>query len=674
MLGRETVLRKTMLDECKGEKFFEVLAVFSNAVLKKMLSSRRTKPRDRVVARTLATATTLSPDRQASLLPLAIAHKAALVNVLQKKNEKRQKYAGFQAVLDEKAAAISHKIKQSKATPRTQKFAVPEREAVTIKKQMADNWIGDQMWLEVLLYGDGVQVEDAFLGLDFADVMTLVERGHKLEAAAPQVGLLEHLQLRVQEQQSRLRKWQRFHETLKKEEPRSATQGHEQKEAPRNIVFDDHLKLQLPSSKLPTDQKTGEQPLRVEYHDILADLDAELSTLSQATYNKSAAVPMLRKVASRPDIPHKNSRPDLLRKQSSQSFGEKSTNPVSRLKRQISQLGSARQQRKPPATSPLDSESTLVGQDSNASERRIQEVPKTLSVYVRHTDDVVMTKDDTPGPARVEHQQPAKPSAPVPALFASDPPVLEPPSLRTEDALAEQIISSIGDATPSPAKRKPQPSLLERTRRSMAPQTSISPISESPTLNLPESSDSEPDLPSEPSPRTDYHAASLLERTRLSMAAMSLKPPASNDRKDQRKSRSRESLFPVNQFDTPRTRKSFQALEQERDSGDSTPKEVLFSDDVEYEHVFKSRPRVAHSPIFSPTQENFDSAMSDGAIDGLGPSAYDGDDDGFDEGVTGVDLADVDADEEDEDGFTQTWENSPSRRVAGGARTRGLGR
>ncbi len=32
VLGRDTVLRKTMLDECKGDRLEEVLAVFSIAV------------------------------------------------------------------------------------------------------------------------------------------------------------------------------------------------------------------------------------------------------------------------------------------------------------------------------------------------------------------------------------------------------------------------------------------------------------------------------------------------------------------------------------------------------------------------------------------------------------------------------------------------------------------
>jgi hypothetical protein len=148
---------------------------------------------------------------------------------------------------------------------------------------------------------------------------------------------------------------------------------------------------------------------------------------------------------------------------------------------------------------------------------------------------------------------------------------------------------------------------------------------------------------------------------------MSLNPRPPQPKKEKRKSSSRQSLFPINQFDTPRTRKSIQAIEEAR-SGNRTPQEVLFSDDIDYEHVFKSRPRVAHSPIFFPPQveggdENDLGLEADGDISGLGIGDYDEE---FDEGVTGVDLADVEAD--DEDGFTQAWDNSPSRRAVGASR------
>jgi hypothetical protein len=188
-------------------------------------------------------------------------------------------------------------------------------------------------------------------------------------------------------------------------------------------------------------------------------------------------------------------------------------------------------------------------------------------------------------------------------------------------------------------------SLIERTRMSMARTTSFEPVPESP---LPDPSPQLPE-PSTVEPEPDRRAT-LLERTRLSMMAMQSKPRmsmAAREKKEKRKSR--QSLFPVNQFDTPRTRKSFELIEESISKDpERTPKEVLFSDEIDYDRVFKSRPRIATSPIFSPPQmENEEEYGSDNDVDG----------------VTGIDLGDVDQDD-DEDGFTKTWADSPSRRTA----------
>jgi hypothetical protein len=107
-----------MLDECKGEKFYEILAIFSNAALKKVLGARQRSVRDEAIARKIAVTPTLSAGQQQSLLPLAIAHKAALVNVLRRKEQKRRRYLEFEALLDRKTEDINRRIRKSKDTPR----------------------------------------------------------------------------------------------------------------------------------------------------------------------------------------------------------------------------------------------------------------------------------------------------------------------------------------------------------------------------------------------------------------------------------------------------------------------------------------------------------------------------------------------------------------------------
>ncbi|MBE7180268.1 MAG: hypothetical protein INR71_03505, partial [Terriglobus roseus] len=122
--------------------------------------------------------------------------------------------------------------------------------------------------------------------------------------------------------------------------------------------------------------------------------------------------------------------------------------------------------------------------------------------------------------------------------------------------------------------------------------------------------------------------ASLLDRTRQSM---SLRPPGDAPSQRPRKSAAvkaakRTSLFPVNPFETPRTKKrdsSLQLAEDALGSNDSTPREVLFSDGVEYASVFRSRPKLAMSPVYSPQ----DAERTPGLDGAAAAAAADDDDD-----------------------------------------------
>jgi hypothetical protein len=158
-----------------------------------------------------------------------------------------------------------------------------------------------------------------------------------------------------------------------------------------------------------------------------------------------------------------------------------------------------------------------------------------------------------------------------------------------DETAAEQIISSVFNATPSPAKKAPRLTLTERTRMSMAPIVRLESDEDDKVdsaVSLPEP---EPELENEPSNRR----MSLAERTRQSMAAMSAQPAKS--RKSLSKQR-RLSQFPVNQFETPG--KPRPLLPEPR--RDATPTDKLFSEEADYESVFKTRPRVALSPVWSP--------------------------------------------------------------------------
>ncbi|RYN44362.1 hypothetical protein AA0114_g10032 [Alternaria tenuissima] len=674
VLGRESVLRKTMLDECKGEKFYEILAIFSNAVLKKVLAARDAGDVDAAVARKLATATMLSGEQQRSLLPLAIAHKASLVNVLRRKEEKRKQYMEFHGLLDKKAEDINRRIRKTKDTPRAQKPAVSQKEANAVKKQLKDNWIGNQKWLDVMLRGDNVQAEDAFLTSRFDKVWHMVENGRKLDEVAPETGLLENLQARVHEQQERLQKWKAFHEELQKDESGKETSGSGQAAAKaKDFMFDDHSQYQLPSAKHTMGSAKIRRPaMRAEFQDILSHMDSELA--------RAATV----RASVRPSIIHhrstssvKTARPPLLTRKSTQTEAIRkapmvpakpvklqspsrpnSLDQIPILPRPSRQLASA-------ATPSADSEATLIGNTSasSATIKYRDDSPSEIdqeSTPVSGTAPLASKPADgtrSPEPTITDHSEQRAESpddlSKVSPERTSEPPIptFDPPEVDAEEALADQIINSIGNATPSPVK-KPQPrmslSLIERTRMTMARSQSYESVPESPDLPLP--SMGPPAIPSITGDEDGDRRATLAERTRQTMEAMQSRsrPSEMDTTKKEKRQSSRSSLFPVNQFDTPRTRKSFESLEQAKsESIERTPTEQLFSDEIDYDRVFKSRPRIATSPVWSP----------DGAAGGQ--EEFDDEDP---DGVTGIDLGDVDQDDDGEEQFKETWMDSPSHK------------
>ncbi|KAJ9482544.1 hypothetical protein VN97_g10877, partial [Penicillium thymicola] len=138
------------------------------------------------------------------------------------------------------------------------------------------------------------------------------------------------------------------------------------------------------------------------------------------------------------------------------------------------------------------------------------------------------------------------------------------------------------------------------------------PSSSPPIVRLP------PDLPSsddEPAPEPIKRTHTLAERTRRSM---SLLPPVAHEAPRTR--RRPRSSFPVNQFVTPRKTSAHSTRSRGEISRASTPQDQLFEEDAEYASVFKSRPRVALSPISSPAvhvspsfeEESFELDYEDG--------------------------------------------------------------
>ncbi|KAF2489357.1 hypothetical protein BU16DRAFT_544747 [Lophium mytilinum] len=618
VLGRASVLRKTMLDECKDEKLMELLLVFSTAVLKKTTASTRKRgPKKEPIARTLATAPLLSVSEQSSLLPLAIAHKATLQATLARKEVQRKRYVQFSDLLDSKADDINQRIENCREEKHSGRTFSRNVDTASVKRQLRENWSGDAKWIDAMLYGDDEKSDDVFLQKSFKDIWPRVEKGGTLQGQGMHEGLLESLEARVKRQQSRIIRWQEFHDQIKSR-PSSAK---DKKPPPREgsaapvCTFDAHLKLQIGKCR---DEVVAKGPTTSQrYQVIISKMNDELSKASKLRKDRAAVSLPRRGSPSRSPIKRTKSRSDSIPKKLLDAVDARpAPKPAPKLepKKQLFDKVPVLARRYEPSSTPIDSEATLIG-STNGTLPSLPAFQPQPSLPPRSNENEEVPRKFT------------RPISPPPPPRSPTPPPPELP-ISKEDLLAEQIISSIGDATPSPVK-KPRLSLTERARMSMAHASAFQ-LPET----IEESPPSLPPLPVIPQETLLDRRATLAERTRQSMARVSLAPQHKS-----RKSMStkRQSIFPVNQFETPR---KSTAIEEEP-KGDSTPKEYLFSEKAEYENVFKSRPKIAVSPILSP--ENADA--NGGEEDDLPMDS-----------ILEMDM--------DDSGPVDNWESSPLRRPA----------
>ncbi|KAI7108516.1 hypothetical protein KC352_g36581, partial [Hortaea werneckii] len=210
VLGRETVLRKSMLDECQGEKFWEMCLAFSALVLRKSVLEREQKEASDFgvpIAERLGLASGLRRSEKDVLTPLAIAHRVSLSRGLDERERKKQAFARLYDVLVEKEAELARRKEKVQQTASGLADQVASVEGV--EQSVKKGWHGNRELQKVLINGDTSAGADAVLTRPL----------HKLTATdkeQPQTdrGLLENLAYSATRQQHRVRKWQSMHESL----------------------------------------------------------------------------------------------------------------------------------------------------------------------------------------------------------------------------------------------------------------------------------------------------------------------------------------------------------------------------------------------------------------------------------------------------------------------------
>ncbi|MCJ1286723.1 hypothetical protein MMC26_006069 [Xylographa opegraphella] len=206
-------IRKSMLDDCKGPRFEEVLAALSTSVIYKILAEDDS---DTSIVRRLL----LGQQNLASIdvSILSMSYRASLTKRLSEKEELGQQFRKFGRMLD----LEDHEIKQrgglnAVASRGWTEKSVPQRMITKLTKHLSENSQGNHDWIEILVRSDRFRPQNCFLEQSFDKIWPHVSNDtlYKVRLVKKE-NLLENLESRVLIQNDRLEKWKQIKESLGK--------------------------------------------------------------------------------------------------------------------------------------------------------------------------------------------------------------------------------------------------------------------------------------------------------------------------------------------------------------------------------------------------------------------------------------------------------------------------
>lgn len=545
-----------MLDECKGARLEEVLAVFSSAVLKNIIAEKQLNSREYpAVAQTLALENRGYSGERSQLQFLVLAHKVSLNRTLKEKNTARAQYKGFAELLDLKERDIERRRKQVRAQGNTGRNKVSDDTKLDVRRAVRNNWAGNERWMEAVLCGDAGSRKDGVLTAPYDRVWRRVQTGRLAELEDQSGGLLKQLDSRVRTQQERLGKWTTFQKDMfgdtNKKTPETSDKSTKHKKG-IDLNFGGHESLHLGRSSPRKIHSTKSDPLSREYDDLIHDLEKELKDI-----NKGSAAPRLaglkrqypprEPVAEEPiselseleeelaksyDAPRGKSTKQVIQDAPEEVPGDVTPKPAKRLSRP--RLPRPLSTLLPPAESlDRDTESSDAASKhpSKVSRPRIPQATATAQPIGDSADGDIESSD---APVK-RTSRPARPRAPASSSSAKveeqvsrpEPEVEDPETPRPRKLTRNKVISPertpVRAISPSPTRsplRTVSPSPTRSPDRVPIPQAqSPEQITESPTQLLADQILASMDAASpspvkKPKPR---HTLSLAERARLSM-------------------------------------------------------------------------------------------------------------------------------------------------------------
>ena len=560
-----------MLDECKGDKFEEVISAVALLVLRNASGAQHPEVCSEDINST--------PKEQ--LLPLILAHRQSLKCNLQQRKDISQQTRSYAA----KLASENTKVQQRQQGAQQGFEVVDEADLTRLSEMVRSSWIGDDRWSNILLegraHGDHTLLQESFKD----SWPNSINHGPRHEAKSDD--LATELEERIAKQEARLKQWKTFHASLVN------VQGGEQKKLlPREqpgiypfLRFDKHKELRLDSQIL---QKPVQGRLGLYHMSILKNMQNELAFLS-ASPAALHPLPIVRDGTT-----ERKTQANTLDIALGSTAGrglEGATNDLTtfNLSGDCRRSVGLQREKLPEILRDLD-----IGSEMQTLERKATDSPVT-----GRSPDI-----QSEGPESLLSLRSSSFAAPASVEFT--PQALEVNVQEVGVAPDKQRIERSRTAT-----------LVERTRASLTPFTAEANPPEAPTDSPGDDNEDDEDQVLPALPEIAARRGTLLERTRQSMSLLPNPPPQpKTSQKSSVKQPRFSEVFPVNQFETPGKPQS-QQREWSTRSGSSTPRDSLFSEEADYASVFKSRPRIAVSPSLSPERSNFglDSMLVDGIDD-----------------------------------------------------------
>ncbi|KAF5021750.1 hypothetical protein F66182_6200 [Fusarium sp. NRRL 66182] len=590
VLGRDAIVRKTMLDECKGERLEEVLAAFSSAVLKHVVAQEvATGGEHTALALGLALEDRGYKSDNTDLNTVVLAHRVAISRILNSRAAAGSRFHDFADLLTTKERGIARRKEALEALDGGTSISDDARQEMW--RTLRNNWSGNERWMETLLYGDASVKKDALLGMPFDRVWRRVQQGRLGEFDEQETGLLEQLDTRVRVQRERLHKWQNFRDRLSGDQPKPSPSEAKRTESKENSIdfgFGAHEALHLGKAS-PRKATIGKPKLNEEYDGLVQSLDEELQ---KSKPQKSSALDFLQRRSAQaapainvPDPAPGEEEEDISELEDEDGFTETPIRPFR------SKLESSK--RLPVRPKLAHSDDSFVSVSSRA---RTLRKPSEDEARIFRASSVERTSSPEPEDEPVvatpppEYDVSPELSPHLSPELQSSPEMIPTKPSPTQE-LADQILESMDMASPSPTKR-PKPrhtlSLAERTRLTMARGAFDFPEEE---IDLPPPTPVESLTPEEPSQTSAEDEFDLLARTRKSMAGF--EKARQKAQLDRRRSL-RKPKAPA------KKEGSYFPKVQEEDKTVLVD-EVLAQEDMEA--VFRSRPKIKASPIPSPTRE-----------------------------------------------------------------------